>query len=339
MTGLDAATAEAQAIEGLLACGLLRSPDEILFAFARDIPGAYVLYDLDYQPAKRLILDFSARGRDWKLAVATVAGEYGGMEDALLGGQRAARSPDSTVRSGLTVPSPLVTVVIPVYNEAKILPSAAADLVASLDASGWDYEVIFAENGSRDATLALLAELSQSSPRLRHLHEVEPNYGRALKHGILEARGHFVICEEIDLLDADFHRKAVALLEGGGVDMVVGSKAAVGARDQRPLIRQAGTLVLNGLLRLALGYRGTDTHGLKAFRREALIPVAQACKVERDLFASEFVVRAYRMGVRVVEVPVTIKEKRRPSVHLFKRVPNVLRNLFRLFWVIRIKGG
>jgi hypothetical protein len=173
---------------------------------------------------------------------------------------------------------------------------------------------------------------------VRALHETEPNYGRALKHGILEAKGDFVICEEIDLLNQDFHRDAIEILASDRADMVVGSKAAKGALDERPLVRRAGTLVLNSLLRVALDYRGTDTHGLKAFRRTPLLPVAEACKVEKDLFASEFVVRAYRMGVRVVEIPITIREKRRPSVHLFKRVPKVLKDLSRLVYTIRFKG-
>jgi glycosyltransferase involved in cell wall biosynthesis len=231
-----------------------------------------------------------------------------------------------------------VSVVVPVYNEAKILPEAAAELVGQLEGAGWDYEIIFAENGSKDATSQILADLARTFPKIRALHESEPNYGRALRHGILEASGDFVICEEIDLLDQDFHKRAIEILVSRGAEMVVGSKAAVGAHDQRPLVRRAGTLVLNGLLRLALDYRGTDTHGLKAFRREALLPVARACKVEKDLFASEFVVRAYQMGIDTLEIPITIREKRRPSVHLFKRVPKVLKDLARLVYVIRFKG-
>ncbi len=232
-----------------------------------------------------------------------------------------------------------VSVVIPVYNEARILPAAAAELTADLGETGWDYELLFAENGSTDGTTEILESLAHGDPRIRALHEGEPNYGRALRHGILEARGDLVICDEIDLCDGAFHRAAIEILLSGKADMVVGSKAAAGAHDERPAVRRAGTLVLNGLLRAALGYRGTDTHGLKAFSRERLLPVARACRVERDLFASEFVVRAYRMGVNVVEIPVSIREKRKPSVHLFRRVPNVLKNLARLFWVIRVKGG
>ncbi|MHB1844005.1 MAG: glycosyltransferase family 2 protein [Deltaproteobacteria bacterium] len=234
--------------------------------------------------------------------------------------------------------APKVSVVIPVYNEAAILGSAAQELTESLGKTDWDWEILFAENGSVDSTPEILDGLSRTDPRIRFLHEAEPNYGRALRRGILESRGDFVICEEIDLCDATFHLDAMRILLAGEAEMVVGSKAAPGARDERPVVRRAGTKVLNGLLRAALGYRGTDTHGLKAFRREALLPAANACKVERDLFASEFVVRAYRMGAKVKEIPVAIREKRRPSVHLFRRVPNVLKNLARLVWVIRIQG-
>ena len=59
-----------------------------------------------------------------------------------------------------------------------------------------------------------------------------------------------------------------------------------------------------------LGFEGTDTHGLKAFLREPLLPISQACVVEKDVFASEFVIRAYRAGLRVREIPVRVLEKR-----------------------------
>jgi hypothetical protein len=92
------------------------------------------------------------------------------------------------------------------------------------------------------------------------------------------------------------------------------------------------------MLRAALGFRGTDTHGLKAFRRAALLDVARACLVEKDVFASEFVIRADRGGVKIKEIPVRVMEKRPPSINLFKRVPNVLKSMAKLTWAIRIHG-
>jgi len=234
--------------------------------------------------------------------------------------------------------APEITVVIPVYNEEKLVEEAATQFAAALDALGWNYELILAENGSRDRTAAIVDGLAATHPRIRALHETEPNYGRALKHGILEARGTYVLCDEIDLCDADFHQRAMAILREGGWDMVVGSKVLAGANDSRPLVRHAATLVINGMLRLSLGFKGTDTHGLKAFVRAPLVDVAKACVVEKDLFASEFVIRAGRMGRRVTEIPVDVKEKRRPSINLAKRVPKVLKDLGRLVYVIRVQG-
>ena len=234
--------------------------------------------------------------------------------------------------------SPYLSIVIPVYNEAALVASAAAELAQGLDARGWDYEIIFAENGSRDSTPQILEGMCATNPRLRWFHSERPNYGVALKAGIEKARGTLVFCDEIDLCDLSFYDAALPVLEKGGVDMVVGSKAAKGASDQRPIIRRVATRVHNGLLKVALGFQGTDTHGLKAFRREALRPVVAKCVVDMDVFASEFVIRAWREGLRVVEIPIQLHEKRQPSIHLFKRVPNVLRNVGKLFYVIRIRG-
>lgn len=238
----------------------------------------------------------------------------------------------------MTPASPEVSIVIPVYNEASLVQSAAEELAAALDAEGLDYELLLAENGSRDATAQIVDGLSQRHPRIKCLHVGEPNYGKALRQGILASRGAYVLCDEIDLCDVDFYRRALPLLRSGEAEMVVGTKAGRGSRDERPLLRRAGTKVINGLLRVSLGFRGTDTHGLKAFRREALVPVVEACVVERDMFASEFVIRAGRMGRKVVEIPIVVHEKRKPTINLVRRVPNVLKNVARLVYVIRIKS-
>jgi glycosyltransferase involved in cell wall biosynthesis len=233
--------------------------------------------------------------------------------------------------------TPYLSVVIPIYNEEGILREAVAELQGKLDEIGWRYQIILAENGSTDTTVSLAEHLAEEADEISVLSIGEPNYGRALRQGILRARGAFVICDEIDLCDIDFYRRAMDLLEHGDADLVVGSKAMKGAQDRRPAMRRAATRVINGMLRVAVGFRGTDTHGLKAFRRTALESVVEACVVDKDLFASEFVIRAGRMGKRVVEIPVRVAEKRRPAINLARRVPHVLTDLAKLTYVIRIK--
>ena len=230
--------------------------------------------------------------------------------------------------------SPEVSIVIPVFDEEAILHAAVVDLRERLHDAGFSYELILAENGSRDGTVSIARSIADKFPEVRTFSVPEPNYGLALRIGIGRARGDIVICDEIDLCDADFHRRAVAMLREGVADLVIGSKLMEGAQDERPFFRHAASLAYTSLLRLTPGFRGTDTHGPHACRRSVMAPLAERCVVDGDVFASELVIRAYRQGVRILEVPVRLLEKRPPTVRLVQRVPNVLKRLSRLYWAI-----
>ncbi len=232
--------------------------------------------------------------------------------------------------------NPDVSIVIPVYNEEAILHAAVVDLRERLKPLDWHYEIILAENGSRDRTVEIARELTSKYAEVRTLSVHEPNYGLAMRRGILDAKAPIVLCDEIDLCDTDFHQRAVELLRDGETDMVIGSKLIAGAADERPWARHAASIVYTGMLRALLGFKGTDTHGLKAFRRATLTPIAVACVVDKDVFASEFVIRAYRQGLAIREIPVRVMEKRPPSINLTKRVPGVLKSIAKLTYAIRI---
>ena len=235
-------------------------------------------------------------------------------------------------------PAPHFSVVIPVYNEEAILYDAISGLREKFAERGFSYEIIVAENGSKDATVRIGTELAAKHPDVTFFSLGEPNYGKAMKEGILRARGTFVVCEEIDLCDVDFHARALAILESSEADLVIGSKLLGEAQDDSPMVRHAASMFYNGLLRVTLGFRGTDTHGLKAFRRTALLETVRSCLVDKDVFASEFVIRAERGGIRIKEIPVRVVEKRPPSINLFKRVPNVIKNVIKLTVAIRVRG-
>ena len=237
--------------------------------------------------------------------------------------------------SSQSVAKPHVSIVIPVYNEEGILRGSVLELREKLRPFGFTYELVLCENGSRDRTVEIGKEIEADFPEVRLISIGQPNYGLAMKTGILAARGDFVICDEIDLCDTEFYARALALLERTDTDLVVGSKAMVGSNDQRPWVRRVGTRVYNGLLRTVCGYRGTDTHGLKAFKREVLLETAERCVLDRDVFASEFVIRAHREKKKVVEIPFAVHEKRPPSINVVKRVPHVLKSVAKLAISVR----
>jgi glycosyltransferase involved in cell wall biosynthesis len=237
--------------------------------------------------------------------------------------------------SSQSAAKPHVSIVIPVYNEEGILRGSVLELREKLRPFGFSYELVLCENGSRDRTVEIGKEIEADFPEVRMISIGQPNYGLAMKTGILAARGDVVICDEIDLCDTEFYARALALLERTDTDLVVGSKAMVGSNDQRPWVRRVGTRVYNGLLRAVCNFRGTDTHGLKAFKREVLLETAQRCVLDRDVFASEFVIRAHREKKKVVEIPFAVHEKRPPSINLLKRVPHVIKSVAKLAISVR----
>ena len=77
--------------------------------------------------------------------------------------------------------APDVSIVIPVYNEEAILHTAVAGLVDRLAAFPWTYEIVLAENGSKDRTVEVARELCAHFPGVTTFSASEPNYGKALK--------------------------------------------------------------------------------------------------------------------------------------------------------------
>lgn len=230
---------------------------------------------------------------------------------------------------------PELSIVIPLYNEEAILERQVRRLVDELRTLKRSFEVLLCANGCVDETIPIARELLKELPELAILVLPEPNYGAALRLGIEAARGQTVLCDEIDLCDVDFHRRALRRLDHDECEMVIGSKQMHGARDRRPMTRRAATKILNGMLWAALDFQGSDTHGLKAFSRAALLPIVATCVVDKDLFASELVIRAGRAGLRIQEIPIELEEQRSSPIHLVRRVPRVIKDLGRLVLAVR----
>jgi hypothetical protein len=112
--------------------------------------------------------------------------------------------------------------------------------------------------------------------------------------------------------------------------LVVGSKRAPGAHDERSPLRRAATSTFCALLRVGFGLSVSDTHGMKALNLTALRPAVRACRFGADLFDTELVIRAERSGYLVAEVPVTVEERRPSRTPIARRVPRTLVGLAKL---------
>lgn len=226
---------------------------------------------------------------------------------------------------------PDVSVVMPAFNEEGWLERAVRDVVEGLRARDVAAEVVVVENGSTDATAALAGRLATDVTGVRALSLDVADYGAALRAGLLAARGRYVLNFDVDYYSLEFLDRAVALLDADDdLAVVVASKRAPGADDQRSAVRRLVTSVFSVVLRHGFGLHVSDTHGMKALRREPLLPVVERARFGGDLFDTELVLRAERAGLGVQEVPVVVSESRPSRTSIVRRGLRTVVGLVRL---------
>ncbi|MCL5026837.1 MAG: glycosyltransferase [Chloroflexi bacterium] len=239
--------------------------------------------------------------------------------------------PSDSTREGA---EPLVSIVMPAYNEEDLLERSVSALMQRLDATLDDpFEVIICENGSTDRTLEIAHRLSEQRPQIRVEHLPRSSYGQALRHGIAQAQGRDVVLFYVDFWNASFLQKAIGYLTY--YDVVVGSKTMRGARDRRPWPRRLISRGFNLVLRMFFGFQGTDAHGIKAFNRQSIEPVVAQCLTDGEAFDSELVIRAQRSGLRYRELPVEVREWRPTRYSMSARIAHSITDLFTLRMVLR----
>ena len=231
--------------------------------------------------------------------------------------------------------TPTLSIVVPVYNEAAFIPHALPLLVSEMDSLGLPYRIHLVENGSSDGSGEVARTVAGGAPVTVSSLAIA-DYGAAMRHGFLEADGDWVVNFDIDYFSAEFLKQ---VLTTSDADLVIGSKRNPNSQDRRPIIRRVATLVFNLLLRTILGSKVSDTHGMKAFRRNLVDELAGLVVSRQDLYDTELVIRAERTGYRIVEVPVVVEEIRTARSSLVKRVPRTIVGLVRIRRILRSQSS
>jgi len=223
----------------------------------------------------------------------------------------------------------LISIILPAHNEEEILAKTLSDLLQKLPEITSSFEIIIVENGSNDKTLKIAQNFAQKFPKIKIKKLTKPSYGKAIKRGIETASGKKIFCFNVDFYDLKFLSRAVKLLDK--FDIIIGSKNLKGTRDQRSLLRKLITKSFNFLIKVLFHFKGTDTHGLKAFRKNKILPFLPLCKTEREIFDTELILRSIRGGLTIQEIPVSVEEKRPTRTPLILRIMPTLIDLFKLF--------
>jgi glycosyltransferase involved in cell wall biosynthesis len=229
----------------------------------------------------------------------------------------------------------MISIVMPAHNEHGYLEPAVKAVVAGLRDRGLAFEIVIAENGSRDDTVEEAEALARTFFEVKVLIAPVADYGQALRSGFLAASGEVIVNFDVDFVDLNFLDRAVEMVESAEADIVVGSKRSPGSDDQRRIGRKVVTAVFSLVLRHGFGLRVSDTHGVKALNRATLLPLVAGCRFGGDIFDTELIIRAERTGLIVRELPVSVADQRPPRTPIVRRIPRSLWGLARLRMALR----
>ncbi len=201
---------------------------------------------------------------------------------------------------------PLMTIVIPAYNEAARLPQTLERVVSFVDARPEKVDVIVVDNNSRDETGAVARRFAREHPRIQVLDQPIQGKGAAVRKGMLAATGRYAFICDADLAMPIEELPRFFPETLGEYDIAIGSREAPGARRyNEPHYRHLMGRVFNFVVRTLAVPRIQDTQcGFKAFRREVARDLFSIQDVNGWAFDVEVLMLALRRGYTVLEVGI-----------------------------------
>lgn len=206
----------------------------------------------------------------------------------------------------LSVPKPRLSVIIPAYNEERRLPGCLARLREYLPTLDREVEVIVAENGSADGTVAVVRECQRDMPYLRLLRVPTPGKGWAVRAGMLAGRGdHLMFCDVDFSMPVEEIGKFVALLDQGAPIVIASRELATSRRHDEPPRRHLMGRVFNRVVRVFVVGGIDDTQcGFKAFQRSVARDLFSVQRIHGWAFDVEILYLARRRGYRVQQLAI-----------------------------------
>jgi dolichyl-phosphate beta-glucosyltransferase len=202
--------------------------------------------------------------------------------------------------------TPALSVVIPAYNEAQRLPRSLERLRSFLDARGARYEILVADDGSRDGTAAAAARAGADAVRVLE-GGTNRGKGHAVRRGMLAATGQRRLMTDADLSTPIEELQRLEAALDAGADVAIGSRAVAGARVEvrQGAFRESAGRAFNRLVRALLLPGILDTQcGFKLWTGPAAVRAFTPLRLDGFSFDVEALYVARRAGLRIAEVPV-----------------------------------
>jgi len=227
--------------------------------------------------------------------------------------------------------SPFLSIIIPAHNEENRLPQTLEQVFAFLQSQSYTAEVLVVENGSSDRTYEVADSFRREHPSLRVIREQQPGKGRAVRRGMLEARG-----DQRFMCDADLSMSIDQLNHflqpETKADIAIASREAAGAlREHEPLYRHLGGRLINLTIRLLILPRLNDTQcGFKCFSASAAEKIFSRQTLPGWSFDIEALYIARRLGLTIREIPIRWRFHPDTKLSAVQDALRMVRDIFRI---------
>ncbi len=231
---------------------------------------------------------------------------------------------------------PVLSILVPLYNEQETLIPSLRKLLLFLQAEGLDAEIILGSNGSTDATVEICRTIATVLPwpiRFFHINN-RGAVGLVFKMAAELVSSPLVISMDIDLsVDLEFITRAVELLEK--CDLVVGSKKC-GTQSRSPLrLLGSNLFILCARVLLRLPYDDYSI-GAKAYRVSSIRPLLRGISNDTN-YVLDLLCGARRAGLKIEVYPIACEDWRTSRFKLLREALVRFAYLFRL-WIGKLKG-
>ncbi|MCM1090203.1 MAG: glycosyltransferase [Butyrivibrio sp.] len=237
----------------------------------------------------------------------------------------------------------MLTILFPVLNERLRLESGITRTVEYLDKIDFqDYEIIIVDNGSEDETPQIAKMLCAKYPRVQYERIGIRGVGAAFRRGVELSHGSIVGYMDIDLSTNIKHLgEAIHIFRTvEEIEYINGSRFAKTSDTKgRKWYRRITSQGLLILLKVFLGMKSTDAIcGFTFVRRQTALSLVEGCSQDNGWFYMiEFLLRAEKRGVKILDYPVEWQEDYNTTVKVFRTICNYLVQIARLYKEFYIK--
>lgn len=231
-----------------------------------------------------------------------------------------------------------LSIVIPSFNEEKRLAPTLEQIMAYLQKQKYASEILVVDDGSRDRTIEVAQEKLAGFPHRILTQGFNQGKGAAVKRGMLEAGGEYLLFTDADLSTPIEEVEFLILKLENGFDVAIGSRDLADSRVEihQNFLRETMGKTFNRIARLVSFKKIRDSQcGFKCFRREAARDLFQAQKLKGFSFDAEILYLAQKKGYRIAEVPVTWRNSPHSRVRILEDSLRMLWDVIRIPWIHR----